>query len=82
MKSTTEKKIETVKEEIVKLNNRKNVLIQKHKAEERKARTHRLCKRGGYLESKIPELVTMTDEEFYSFVDNELLPLHSQRNTE
>jgi len=44
MQSKTEKRIENVKDEIAKLNNKKNVLIQKHKAEERRARTHRLCK--------------------------------------
>jgi hypothetical protein len=80
MQSKTEKRIENVKEEIAKLNNRKNVLIQKHKAEERRARTHRLCKRGGYMESKIPELLTMTDEEFYSFVDNILILQHSNKS--
>ncbi|MCL2249581.1 MAG: DUF3847 domain-containing protein [Oscillospiraceae bacterium] len=80
MQSKTEKRIENVKEEIAKLNNKKNVLIQKHKAEERRARTHRLCKRGGYMESKIPELLTMTDEEFYSFVDNILIPQHSNKS--
>ena len=80
MQSKTEKRIENVKEEIAKLNNKKNVLIQKHKAEERRARTHRLCKRGGYMESKIPELLTMTDEEFHSFVDNILIPQHSNKS--
>ncbi|RKJ20626.1 DUF3847 domain-containing protein [bacterium D16-50] len=30
---------------------------------ERRVRTHRLCARGGYLESIVPELIAMTDEE-------------------
>lgn len=39
-------------------------LIQSHKLQERKNRTHRLCKRSGYLEKVIPELATLTDEQF------------------
>jgi hypothetical protein len=78
MSNTTIKKIENVETEIKQLQNRKKLLLQKQKAEERKSRTHRLCKRGGYLESKIPELVKMTDYEFYSLVDNQLLPWYAE----
>ena len=75
MPKTTKEKIESVQAEITQLTNRKKVLIQKQNAEERKNRTHRLCKRGGYLESKIPILKDMTDEQFYSLVDTKLVPL-------
>jgi len=72
MTNSTTKRIETVQTEIEQLKNRKKLLLQKQKTEERKARTHRLCKRGAYLESKIPELASMTDEEFYSYVESKL----------
>lgn len=43
--------------------NREKVLTRKLFVEERRIRTHRLCARGGYLESIVPELIAMTDEE-------------------
>ena len=39
------------------------MLRQKLSVEERKARNHRLCKRGGFMESLVPELIAMPDEE-------------------
>ena len=36
--------------------------------EERKARNHRLCKRGGFMESLVPELITMPDEDAKAFL--------------
>ena len=36
--------------------------------EERKARNHRLCKRGGFMESLVPELIAMPDEDAKSFL--------------
>ena len=39
------------------------MLKRKLSVEERRIRTHRLCARGGYLESIVPELIAMTDEE-------------------
>ena len=81
MPNSTTKKLDAVQKEIEQLNNRKKLLLQKQKAEERKNRTHRLCKRGGYLESKLPGLVSMTDEQFINFVDSELVPLFSRKAT-
>jgi len=78
MKAATTKRLDTIADEIQQLKNKKKVLLQKHKAEERRTRTHRLCKRGGYLESKIPALAEMTDEQFFNFVDNTVLPLFSE----
>lgn len=43
--------------------NREMMLKRKLSVKERRIRTHRLCARGGYLESIIPELIAMTDEE-------------------
>lgn len=43
--------------------NREKMLTRKLNVEERRIRTHRLCARGGYLESIVPGLIAMTDEE-------------------
>ena len=79
MRKTTTEQIENVQSEIQKLKEREKTLLQKHKTEERRERTHRLCKRGGYLESKMPELKTLTDEQFETFTEKTLLTQHSRR---
>ena len=43
-------------------------LLQKQKVQERKERTHRLCERGGYLESILPEYVSLTAEQVKTFL--------------
>ena len=55
--------IEDGKKKIRQLENRKKIIKQKLSVEERKARNHRLCKRGGFMESLVPEAKNMTDEE-------------------
>ena len=56
------------KKKIRQLENRENMLRQKLSVEERKARNHRLCKRGGFMESLVPELIAMPDEEAKAFL--------------
>ena len=55
--------IEDGKKKIRQFENREKMLRQKLSVEERKARNHRLCKRGGFMESLVPELIAMPDEE-------------------
>ncbi len=55
--------IEEGKKKIRQFENREKMLRQKLSVEERKARNHRLCKRGGFMESLVPELIAMPDEE-------------------
>ena len=54
--------IEESKKKIRQFENREKIIKQKLSVEERKARTHRLCKRGGFMESLVPELIAMPDE--------------------
>lgn len=61
-------KIEDGKKKIWQLENREKVLRQKLSVEERKARNHRLCKRGGFMESLVPELIAMPDEDAKAFL--------------
>jgi len=62
-------RIASIEAEIKQLENQRKQLLQQHKVMERKARTHRLCKRGGLLESMLPEMVGMTDEQFRVFLE-------------
>ena len=77
-KTTTEKRV-SVEEQIKQLEKQRNTLLQKEKAEERKMRTHRLCKRGGIVEKLLPDLVTLTDTQFDIFVEKVLLTAHTKR---
>jgi len=61
-------KIASYEEQIAELNNRRKQEVQKHKAEERKARTRRLCARMGLIESMLPDTVGLTDEQFKTFL--------------
>ena len=71
--------IEAAQAEIKQKENRLKELLQKHRAQERKERTHRLCERGGYLESILPETIPLTDEQFKSFLDKTLLTDFARR---
>ena len=55
--------------------NRNKMLERKLAIEKRKERNHRLCLRGGYMESITPELIDMTDEEAKTFLR---IILHSE----
>ena len=69
MARTKLEKIAGIEEEIRQLENQRKQLLQQHREQERKERTHRLCKRGGLLESLAPETVTLTDEQFKTFLE-------------
>ena len=60
--------IEEGKKKIRQFENREKIIKQKLSVEERKARNHRLCKRGGFMESLVPELIAMPDEEAAAFL--------------
>ena len=60
--------IEDGKKKIRQFENREKMLRQKLSVEERKARNHRLCKHGGFMESLVPELIAMPDEEAAAFL--------------
>lgn len=55
--------LELAQKQLQQYQNREKVLTRKLFVEERRIRTHRLCARGGYLESIVSELIAMTDEE-------------------
>ena len=79
MAKTRLEKIDGIKEEIEQLKARQKQLQQQHNVQERKARNHRLCKRGGIVEKLLPDLITLTDEQFDAFVEKTLLTGYAER---
>jgi len=77
-RTTAEKRI-SVEEQIKQLEKQRSTLLEKEKEEGRKARTHRLCKRGGIVEKLLPDLATLTDTQFDLFVEKVLLTPHTKR---
>ena len=68
MALTKLEKISNIENEIRQLENQRKQLLQQQKEQERKDRTHRLCKRGGLLESMLPDTISLTDEQFQVFL--------------
>ena len=66
---TTAERIEAKKTEMAQKRNELNLLLQKHRREERKARTHRICVRGGMLEGLLPDTIMLSDERFKTFLE-------------
>lgn len=65
-------------EKINQLEQQKKQLIQRQKTQERKDRNHRLCKRGGLVKKLLPDMITITDEQFEIFLDKILLTEHAK----
>lgn len=59
--------MELTQKKIRQYENRNKMLDRKLAIEKRKERNHRLCSRGGFIESIVPELITMTDEDAQIF---------------
>ena len=72
-RKTTSEKIEAARLEKQQAEARIKKLLQEQKADERKARNHRLCKRGGQVEKLLPGLAELTEEQFETFVQKTLL---------
>ena len=68
MAKSRAEKIASFEERIDQLMKQKKQETQKLKADERKERTKRLCKRHALLEKFMPDLATITDEQFEVFI--------------
>ena len=73
MARTKLERAEELEAKIRKMENERKELLQKHKEDERKSRTHRLCKRGGLLESIFPDTLNLTDDQFKNFLEMTML---------
>jgi len=79
MSKTRLEKIASIGGEIEQLKNRQKLLLQQHNTQERKARTHRLCKRGGIVEKLLPGLAALTDSQFDTFVEQVMLSGYAEK---
>ena len=59
---------ERTQKKIRQYENRSKMLDRRLAIEKRKERNHRLCSRGGFIESIVPELKTMTEDEGKDFL--------------
>lgn len=72
-------KISSIEEEIRQLENKRRQLLQEQKAQERKDRTKRLCRRMGLFESMLPDTIPLTDEQFQIFLEQTVATEQSRR---
>ncbi|GHV28530.1 hypothetical protein FACS1894167_05770 [Synergistales bacterium] len=77
-KTKIEKIAETDKQ-IQELEAYKKKLEAEQREDERRKRTNRLCERGGFIESVMPETVKLDKAQFQEFIKNTLLTPFSQR---
>ena len=79
MAKTKLEKIAGIEEEIRQLENRRRQLVQEQKAQERKDRTKRLCRRMGLFESLVPDTIPLTEEQFKTFLEKTVMTDHARR---
>ena len=79
MAKTKTEKITSIEEEIRQLENRRRQLLQEQKAQERKDRTKRLCRRMGLFESLVPDTIPLTEEQFKTYLEKTVAAEHSRR---
>lgn len=60
--------MERTQQKIRQYENRNKMLDRKLAIEKRKERNHRLCSRGGYLDSLVPALIDMSEQEARDFL--------------
>ena len=72
-RKTLDEKIIAAKAEAAQIEARVKQLLQQQKEQERKARNHRLRKRGGLVESRLPRLASLNDEQFEVWIKKTLL---------
>ena len=60
--------LERTEKQLQQYENRNKMLNRKLSAEKRKERNHRIFLFGGFMESIVPELIAMTDEEVKDYL--------------
>ena len=66
---TTAEKIAEQRTKLAQMENEIKRLLQLQKEEARKARNHRISKRGAHLESLLPDTIMLSDKRFFSFLE-------------
>jgi hypothetical protein len=82
MAKTRIEKIEDIDLKIAQMENERKALIAEQKEADRKARTNRICERGGYIESVLPETLQFNKEQFRDFINRTLLTNYAKRELE
>jgi len=75
-RKTVEQQIAEAQEKIKQEQNALKKLQKKQTEQNNKARNHRLCKRHGFLESILPNLIDLTDEQYQKFVKQHIANNH------
>ena len=70
---TLDEQIEQAQKELAQKEARVKELLGRQRSKEDKARTHRLCRRGGLVEKLLPNLAIITDKQFDAFLEKTLL---------
>jgi len=81
-RKTVEQQIAEAMEKIKQEQNALKNLQTKQREINDKARTHRLCKRHGLLESILPDLIDLTDEQYQKFVKQHIANDHGLKALE
>jgi hypothetical protein len=79
MALTRQAKITNIDDEIARLLAEKKALLKAQAEADRKARTNRLCKRAGHLESLLPDTITLTDTRFNLFLSKTMVTDFAKR---
>ena len=79
MGSAKLKRLEKIEETIESLQNERKILKQEYNAELKRARNHRICKRGGFIEKVLPELKEFSDEQFKDLLETLLTSGFAQK---
>ena len=69
MAKTNIEKIGGIDEKMAQLAEQKKRLLQQERERERKAKNNRYTKRHGLLESMLPEVINLTDEQYKTFLE-------------
>lgn len=78
-RKTLDEQIELALAEREKKEERIKLLLARRRTKEDKARTHRLCKRGGLVEKHLPRLAMLTDDQFDVWIKKTLLSGFAER---
>ena len=76
VRRTRKERISVKREELIQVQNELKRLENEEKEAERKARTKRLCKRAGFIESILPDTITLSDDRFEKFAKRHFANIH------
>ena len=73
---TRPERISVKRAELIQMQNELKRLEREEKEAERKARTKRLCKRAGFIESILPDTIILSDDRFENLVKMHFANVH------